>query len=232
MVWAWLIIPLVVALFIGYTISSSNLGLEAAWRNMLATTLFLLVVLAIVLSLFFLPPPWGEYILSVLLIVFSVMSWLTIITAGLRKRQAGFLLWNLGWPSTHKYLLVASFLFFISAILQTILFFNLGKKGFSGSMTIPEYSLSQIVLYWSVAIYLYWAGLSKLELRENGIYFKFGLIKWDKITNYRWEGASGTTLTVWLKQSLPLFPTRSWPIPLALKNAVDRVIFQRTLGKY
>jgi hypothetical protein len=232
MVWAWLIIPLVVTLFIGYTISSSNLGLEAAWRNILGTALFLLVIFGIVLSLFFLPSPWGEYILSAILFIFSAMSWLNILTAGLRKRQAGFLLWNLGWPSTHKYLLVASFLFFISAILQTLVFFSLGNKSLSGSTTVPEYSISQIVLYWSVAIYLWWAGLSKLELREKGIYFKFGLIKWDKITHYRWEGASGTTLTVWLKQRIPLFPARSWTVPLALKNAVDRVIFQHTLSKY
>ena len=231
MVWALLIIPLVVALLIGYIISRSMLGQEAAWRNLLATSLLLLLTFAVVFALLSLPQPGRDYALSGLFIVCSVIPWLVILTWPRRKRLAGYLLWNLGWPSTHRYMLVASAIFLINEILQTIVFVSLAVKGFSGSYSIPEYYLSQVILYWSVTICLFWVGFSKLELRENGIYYKFGFIKWEQIASYKWEGTKANTLTIWLKQRFPVFQTRSWPIPLALKNPVERLIDQQMSGK-
>jgi hypothetical protein len=110
--------------------------------------------------------------------------------------------------------------------VQTILFVSLVRKGFSESSSSPEYYISQVILYWSMAISFLWMGFSKLEFRENGIYFKFGLIEWKQIASYQWEGVKGNTLTLWIKQPLPFFQTRSWQIPVGLKNPVERIIAQ------
>jgi hypothetical protein len=118
----------------------------------------------------------------------------------------------------------------MSATLQTIVFFDLLRKGFADSTHLPEYYISQVILYWTTAFYFYWAGLSRLQLRENGIYFKFGLIEWGQIASYTWEGKQGNTLTVWLKQRIPLFDTRSWAIPVIHKTAIERIINQYLLG--
>jgi uncharacterized membrane protein YhaH (DUF805 family) len=226
MVWALLVIPLVVALLVGYAITRSKVGQEAALRNLLSTTWFLVSIFALICALLFLPQPWRDYALSGLFIAFSIIPWLIILNWPRRKKRAGYLLWKLGWPSTHRYLFVTSGIFLINAVVQTILFVDLVRKGFSESSNSPEYYISQVILYWSMAISFLWMGFSKLELRENGIYFKFGLIEWKQIASYKWEGVKGNTLTLWIKHPLPFFQTRSWQIPVGHKNPVERIIIQ------
>lgn len=226
MVWALLLIPLGVALLLGYVISRSMIGQKAAGRNLLTTSLLFLLIAGLIFTLLALPHPWQDISLSVIFMLFSVILWISILTWPRRKRQAGSLLWNLGRPTTHRVMLLASLLFVLSAILQTSLFFGLARKGFSEGYNLPEYYLSQIILYWTTAFYFYWAGLSRLQLRENGIYFKFGLIRWQQIASYKWEGEKNNTLTVWLKQRVPLFQTRSWVIPLVHKAVIERILDQ------
>ncbi len=231
MLWALLLIPILVALLLGYIISKSMLGQEAATRSLLTGTVLLLVVFPLVFALNFLPQPWRDHAWLGLSIVFSAIAWTYIITWPRRKRQAGYLLWNLGRPTTHRSMLVAGALFLISAVLQTTMFINSAKNKFSDSYGTPEYYLSQAFLYWSASIYFFWAGLSQLQFRENGIFFKFGLIRWEEIASYKWEGYNGDTLTVWLKQRIPFFQTRSWKIPLAHKPPVDRILAQQFSGR-
>lgn len=225
MIWALLVIPFLIALLVIYAINRSMLGQEAAGRNLLGG-LFLLPLFALMVGILWLPEPWKNYLSISIFTIISVLFWMQILTWQRRKRQAGYLLWHLGWPLTHRYMLLASTIFFIMAILQTIVFIALANQGFSRSSYSIEYYISQIILYWSGAFYCLWTGFSKLELREKGIYFKFGLVKWQQIASYKWEGEKGNILTVWLKQSIPLLQTRSWSIPLGLKNPVERVISQ------
>lgn len=235
MVWALLLIPIVVGvvlgLVLGYTIERSKIGQKAVWRNLLSASSFLLMVLPIVVTPFFLPEPWQESAQVGLITGLSVILWIRILTGSLSKRQAGSLLWNLGRPSTDRVMLIAGVLCFFGAMLQTVVFIGLARKGFSGRYESPEYYISQLIFYWTVAFYFFWAGSSRLQIRENGIYFKSGLIKWEQITSYQWEGANGNTLTVWLKQRLPFLPTRSWKIPLIHKSTIERIITQHLSGR-
>lgn len=172
------------------------------------------------------PEPWQDYVLSGIFIFCSIILWINILTGPRRKKRAGFLLWNLGRPSTYRVMLIPSVIFGVSAILQTSRVVDLARNGFPEGDGSPQYYLSQVILYWSTAIYLFWAGLSRLQFRENGIYFKFGLIKWEQIASYKWEGEKGNTLTVWLKQRFPLFLTRSWAIPSVHKAAIENIFAQ------
>lgn len=230
MVWAFIVIPIVVglslALFLGYTVERAKIGQKATWRNLLTITSFFLLVLPIIFMPFFLPEPLRDYALLGIFSVLSLILWIRILTDPLRKKRAGSLLWNLGRSSSNRVMMIGGMLFFFSAMLQTSLFINSANKGFSGNSSSPEYFLSQIILYWSVAFYFFWAGSSRLQLRENGIYFKLGLIEWSQIASYQWEGVEGNTLTVWLKQRFPFFPTRSWSIPLVHKATIERIIMQ------
>lgn len=228
MIWALLVIPFVIVLLLVYAINRSMLGEQAAFRNLLNSLLFLPLA-AFIMGIFFLPQPWKNYTAIVLFTTLSVTFWSKLLTASRRKKQAGYLLWNLGWPLNHKYLLLSSTLFLSIAILHTVVFIALASQGFSEKYASLEFYLAQIILYWSGAFYCLWAGFSKLELREKGIYFQFGLVKWQQIASYKWEGETANILTVWLKQSLPFFKTRSWQIPSELKNPVERVITQNML---
>lgn len=202
------------------------LGKKSDWRNWPAIAVLLLLIVSLMVALFFLPQPWRDVSFSSLFLLFSLILWINIFTWPRRKRRAGSLLWNLGRHSTYRTMLIASLLFVISAVVQTIIFVDLIRKGFSGSYSSPEYYLSQIILYWTTAFYFYWAGLSRLQIRENGIYFKFGLIQWEQIASYKWEGQKGNTLTVRLNQRFPLFQTRSWTIPLIHKPTIERILEQ------
>lgn len=224
MIWALLVIPFLIVLLVVYAINRAMLGQEAAGRNLLGGLLFL-PLFALMVGIFLLPEPWRNYLSITVFTIISVLFWIQILTWQRRKRQAGYLLWHLGWPLTHRYMLLASAIFFFLAILQTFVFITLAINGFSSSFSI-EYYLSQIILYWSGAFYCLWTGFSKLQLREKGIYFKFGLVKWQQIASYKWEGEKANILTIWLKQPIPLLQTRSWSIPVALKNPVERVISQ------
>jgi uncharacterized membrane protein YobD (UPF0266 family) len=207
------------------------LGNKSAGKNWLAIALLLLLIVGLIVALLFLPQPWRDVSFSSLFLVFSLILWINIFTWPRRKRRAGSLLWNLGRPSTYRTMLIASLLFVIGAVVQTIIFVDLIRKGFYGSYSSPEYYLSQIILYWTTAFYFYWAGLSRLQLRENGIYFKFGLIQWEQIASYKWEGQKGNTLTVWLNQRFPLLQTRSWTIPLIHKPTIERILDQHLSGQ-
>jgi hypothetical protein len=232
-VWALLIIPIGVGLSLGYTISRSSISKKAAWRNLLTLTAFLLIVCPFIFALLFLPEPWRNYGSIGFYAVISIALWISLATESRRKRRAGSLLWNLGRSSAYRVILIADVLFFISAILQTVVFINLAVNGSIKSYSNLEYYLhiSQLIFYWSLAIYLFWAGLSGLELREKGIYSRLELIKWEQIASYQWEGVKGNSLTVWLKQRFPFFPTRSWPIPLSHKALVERIITQQMSRK-
>lgn len=203
---------------------------KAAWKNLFVIAVIVLLIIGIIFALLFLSQPWQDFSFSGIFILFSVILWSNILTWSRRKKRAGYLLWNLGRPSTYRIMLIVSLLFVISAILQTIIFLNVLRKGFSDSYHQPEYYISQLILYWTTAFYFYWAGLSRLQLRENGIYFKFGLIEWGQIASYTWEGKQGNTLTVWLKQRIPLLDTRSWAIPAIHKTAIERIINQHLLS--
>lgn len=165
---------------------------------------------------------WAERALLGLFVIFAGIAWTYIITAPRRKKQAGALLWNLGWPSEHKMMLLTGTILFILAIVPTTQFFYLAKIG-DEKLT---YYFYLAISYWSTVIYFFWAGLSKLELRENGIYFKFGLIKWQEIALYKWKGKKGNTLTVWLKNRIPFCSKRSWQIPLDHKETMDTILNQ------
>jgi hypothetical protein len=224
MIWALLVISFLIALLLTYAINRAMLGQEAAVRNLLGG-LLLLPLFAFVLGIFFLPEPWRNYLSISIFTIASILLWIKILTWPRRKRQAGYLLWHLGWPFNHRYMLLASTTFLIVAILQTFVFITLAFNGSSSGVS-TEYYISQIIFYWSSAFYFLWMGFSKLELREKGIYFKFGLVKWQQIASYKWEGEKANILTVWLKQPIPLLQTRSWSIPAGLKSPVERVISQ------
>lgn len=165
---------------------------------------------------------WAERALLGLFTIFAAIAWTYIITEPRRKKQAGALLWNLGVPSEHKIMLVTGTILLILAIVPTTNFFYLSALGDEKI----AYYFYLAISYWSTVIYFFWAGLSNLEIRENGIYFRFGLVEWKQIALYKWQGNKGNTLIVWMKQRIPFCSKRSWQIPLDHKETMDRILSQ------
>ena len=111
MIWALLVIPFLIASLFIYAVNRSMLGQEAASRNLLGS-LLLLPLFACIVGIFFLPEPWRNYTSISIFTIVSLLFWIQILTWPRRKRQAGYLLWHLGWPLNHRYMLLASTLCF------------------------------------------------------------------------------------------------------------------------
>jgi hypothetical protein len=211
-----------ISLGIGYLIAVRLIGREAAQRNLRQVIpCFLIgIALAFIISLF------GKYAWLMYHLLFAAGSCIYLLTWYWRKRQAGSLLLQLGRLSANKFMFWIGVFEAVIAILQSALFIAQVSDGFSSYDSLVS-SLAQVVIYWTMAIVFISFGLSRLELRENGICYTFLLTRWERITSYAWEKSKNSTLTIRFKPRFPFFlGFGSIPIPSAHKDAVDRILAQ------
>ena len=69
-------------------------------------------------------------------------------------------------------------------------------------------------------------GFGRLQIRENGIWQHCGLLKWDRIQSYHWEGETDHTLMVRLKGGLFHFAHLVLPVPSGRKDRVHSLLQQ------
>ncbi|MEI2577521.1 hypothetical protein [Scytonema sp. PRP1] len=227
--------PLIVILLfmaIVYAISSRTLGHEVAQRRLLRTAL--LLALGFLFSLGFHSlgkfPSLAKYGLISFNFLFAAFVALWLLSWNWRKTKAGALLLNAGRLSVNKII----FWFGALEVLLTILFtwsaINQISTGLESNTNLVQV-ISQLVFYWSLAIYFLCVGLSSLELRENGICYMFSVVKWEKLASYKWNEVKPNIVTIRFKSSrLPLF-RRFWslPISLAYRDTVNRILAEHLM---
>lgn len=213
-----------VALGVGYVVLSSEIGHPAAARRFFGRVLILLAVVFLALALFLTLPASakGETWLALLLLL-SAVCWAALLYRLQRKRQAGNRLLDLGRLPRQRLFILGGGLLALAGLLHI------------AQPRPDDYPVSGPVLgvfALSFAAYFLILGFYRLEVRERGILGFFGLVTWERIDSYRWEGKSGETLTVWVSRPrYPWFRDMSWRIPQAHKDRVQAILAQRLSGR-
>ena len=70
---------------------------------------------------------------------------------------------------------------------------------------------------------VYWVimAFGRLQIRQNGIWQFWSLLKWQKIDSYEWKGESDSTLILQTKTKLPFLGRGALPVPLEHRDAVE-----------
>ncbi len=211
----------IVMIGIGYTISSRTLGPEIAQRNLRRITWLIPLSFLLAIGLHSL----GKYGWISFNFLVAIFIGLWLLSWNWRKQKAGALLLNAGRLSISKLIFWFGVLEVLMASVKT------WSSIYQISTELPNPTntaeiMSQVVLYWSLAIYLLLTGLSKLELREHGICYMFLLVKWEKLASYRWNEVKPNIVTIGLKPPSFLLSRQSWnlPIPTGCRDAVDRIL--------
>lgn len=228
----WLIIVIVLGLGLGYLIASREYGQEVAQRNLrLVIPLFFVIIFVGGPARTFVEKSLGEYgrlsfsILFAVLIISYPLSWLW------RRKQVGSLLLDLGRSSSSKPMLWFGLFQGILAAWYSFSLLQLILRGVQAYSTPDDYfsvvvsDLSALLSSCSLAIFFCSTGLSRLQLRANGICYQFQRMSWQRITSYNWERAKPHILTIRFKSRFPLIPGFwSLSIPIARKDDVEHVL--------
>jgi hypothetical protein len=208
---------------IGYVISTRTVGHEIAQRNLRRITWLIPLSFVLALGLHSL----GKYGWVGLNFMFALFVGFWLLSWNWRKNKAGTLLINAGQLSISKVIVWCGVFEILIAVLKTSSAIHQLSTQLSSTSSIVEV-ISQVFLYWSLAMYLLASGSSKLELREYGICYMFIFVKWEKLASYKWDEVKPNVLTIHLKPTNFLLSRQFWslPIPATYRDAVDRILAQ------
>ena len=76
---------------------------------------------------------------------------------------------------------------------------------------------------FGVTMAIYWIVMAsgRLQIRENGIWQYWGLLKWDRLQSYKWEGDS---LLVEAKTRFPFLGKGALPVPTEHKTSIEEFL--------
>jgi len=216
---SWLVfLGILVALGVGYGLLSFEIGPRAAARRF-SLRVFLVVAFVLFAFEFFRALPAAEKAgtWSALLLLLSAVCWASLLFRLRRKWQAGAVLLDLGRLPRQRLFILGAGLLGSAGILRLVEVPRALEQPIAGSL-FGAFALS-------FALYFLILGLYRLEVRERGILGFFGLVAWERIESYRWEGE---TLTVWVRRRrFPWLRDMSWRIPPAHKDQVATILAQR-----
>jgi hypothetical protein len=83
-----------------------------------------------------------------------------------------------------------------------------------------------LVALWLATFAFYWfiMAFGRLQILENGIWQYVGLLKWDRIESYDWQGEQKRTLMLKTRTKLPFLGRGALPVPLEHRDAVDELL--------
>lgn len=243
---SWLFIGIFLGLFllislgVGYAIASRTFGQEVAQKN-------LRTVIPLFFVIIFVGGPARSFVEHLLgksgrlsLTILSSVFFITYLLSWLwRRKKAGSLVLDLGRPLPSKLIFLLGVCQAVAAVFLSFSLLQLISGGDQNFRTPDAYfslvlsSLSTVIGSWSLAILFCSMGLSKLQLRENGICYMFMRMGWQRITSYTWERAKPNVLTIRFKPRFPLIPGFwSLPLPIARKDDVEHILAEYLPGKF
>ncbi len=194
---------------------------SAAWRrgfkNAIICSVEVVVFLGIltsVISVIFQQPmrdSFGTAFIIFLVLIFSafVFGWLY------GKKQSGSLLLDCGPHPARKLLIIYAVIFLFLGVYSSFGFFASDSHSHfvGGSLSFLLFSG-----YWLIM------ATGRLQIREQGIWQYWGLLKWRKIENYHWEGDTDFTLLLKVKTKFPFLARGALPVAAEHKDAIDELI--------
>lgn len=107
-------------------------------------------------------------------------------------------------------------------LMQAVLFLVLGwTGGHAASLVSPVFGIAGPIFGVSFAVYWLIMATGRLQVRENGIWTYWSLLRWGKIGSYHW--ASDSTLLVRAKGPLSWFQG-ALPVPPEHRQAVEELL--------
>jgi hypothetical protein len=116
-------------------------------------------------------------------------------------------------------------LFLANAAIFLIMGLSFGLSGTS-VLNIPEkvISIAGPVFGSTFAVFMVFMATGRLQLRENGIWVYWSLLRWGKIDSYHW--AADSTLMVRAKGGLSSLLQGAIPVPPEYEQAVDELLLK------
>jgi hypothetical protein len=112
-------------------------------------------------------------------------------------------------------------LFLVNAVLFPFVGLTIGLADTS---FLSRFSIAGPIFGVSFAVYWLIMATGRLQIRENGIWVYWALLRWDKIGSYYW--ASDSTLMVRAKGRLSSLLQGALPVPPEHKQAVDEFLVE------
>lgn len=155
-------------------------------------------------------------ILGTSLSLSAIMIPITFGTMLLGRARAGQVLLDCGpHPARKQFWMMAALMFaaaFVTALLTTGIVANL-------------------IAIFLAAFALYWAVLSRgrLQICENGVYQYWGLLRWNRIQSYRWEGDLDATLLLQATTRFAFMGRGALPVAVEQKKLVDALLQKHSI---
>ena len=209
----------------GY-LTARAMGKKAAFRIIGQTLPWMLLGLAIVATSSYVAY-WKQSGWSFVHIAYIITVSLWLLSWPVRKRKAGRRLLNAGRTWHNQVLFwVGIAEGAIAAIITWVSWATLMDPA-NTSTTVAQLSL-KIAFWWMIAVFIVSLGLSRLELRENGISFLYQVIPWQRMKVYTWDTVYANTLVIQVYPRLVLLPaSMSIKVPENHRDAIDRIIQTR-----
>lgn len=215
---AYVLIFLIVGLGIGYLIATKLLGREAATRNIRYVLPYMVVGAAFGLILTQLDGVYSQLAFPLIYVV-GVSVWL--LSWPSRNRESGGLLLRAGRNSQSK---LSFWIGVFEAIVSVVLSLELFLVPISSFEDVSS-EIALVATFLAISVFFISIGLSKLELKENGLCFMFMFIAWSQMIAYKWEPSNPNTLTLKYKPRFRLMPGfMSIKVPPRYRADVDRIV--------
>ncbi len=217
--WAGILFVLLLILIsfgFGYLHARRTLGSKAALRNLKFASIFIVsgVLIGIVINKG-IPESWEISPFYIWAFICIMPVWFLYFRWFWLTKRAGKTLLNLKRLKYDNWSLVAG----IGGI-----FLGLSDLGIFIEPNEPTPESKQWIIYLSLGVVMLISGLIGTRILEKGITSMGRFMAWNNIESYGWESDKSNTLTVKLKNRIPLFRTLSLPIPPGSKEEVDRLL--------
>lgn len=216
-------LPLIIILGISYVSVADMMGREVAQRSTLDSLVIILFIFPIAF-VFYLLGNYGLVALQTLgsaIIIFLLLSW------SFRKSKSGALLLDIGKNELWASSLMVGLLWLGLTISKTLSLFRHVSTEFSQNTNLVT-ELSDLFLYWSIAIFWILQALIKTEFRKNGIWILLRFITWQRIKSYKWESSHPNVLSIKYQPVFPFFSGwMSLTIPTQYREKVSHILNER-----
>lgn len=146
-------------------------------------------------------------IISILAYIAMFISWLV------GRKAAGALLLDCGpHPAKKLFLSLAAFWIFSSVL----------------SWFVRHGDAQMIFKAWGMSFGCYWLFMStgRLQIRENGIWQYWSLLRWEKVKSYHWKGKTDATLMIQTKAYFSFMGRGAVPVAIEQKDAVNDLLME------
>jgi hypothetical protein len=197
-------------------VSRSMLGSRVGTRQTLLAAPFLLGTALIALLLYLTTSEtdrrsaWTAFQLGA-----PIIFWGVELVSLRRRKRAGAVLLDLGHTPGYSISLPLGGMWIIITLVQLTLYIVVDN--------LKAQAVVEAFFNFSLGMLSIISGLRKVQIREGGFLYQ-QLIPWKKIRSYTWEDDNPNTLTLSVKTTFPFFDERSFLIPAARRDDVDRLL--------